>query len=49
MKISVVNTWNQPFLQSAPTDKIDDREVFMKGIDKSYLYEDLYDTPIGEI
>ena len=49
MKISVVNTWNQPFLQSALIDKIDDREVFMKGIDKSYLYEDLYDIPIGEI
>ena len=26
-------------LQSAMTDKIDDRELFMKGIDYSYYYE----------
>jgi cell filamentation protein len=27
-------------LRSALTDKIDDREVFMKGIDRSYYYEE---------
>lgn len=26
-------------LESALTDKIDDREIFMKGIDYSYYYE----------
>ena len=26
-------------LQQAMTDKIDDREIFMKGIDYSYYYE----------
>ena len=26
-------------LQGALTDKIDDREIFMKGIDYSYYYE----------
>ena len=26
-------------LQGAMTDKIDDREIFMKGIDYSYYYE----------
>ena len=26
-------------LQNALTDKIDDREIFMKGIDYSYYYE----------
>ena len=26
-------------LQQALTDKIDDREIFMKGIDYSYYYE----------
>ena len=30
-------------LKNALTDKIDDRQVFMKGIDASYQYED-YDT-----
>jgi cell filamentation protein len=28
------------FLRSALTDRIDDREVFMKGIDRSYYYEE---------
>lgn len=47
---SVVNTLEiKHLLKSALTDKIYDREVFMKGMDKSYLYEDLYDIPIGEI
>lgn len=50
MERSVVNTLEiKHLLNSALTDKISDREVFMKGIDKSYLYEDLYDIPIGEI
>ncbi|MBL8160237.1 Fic family protein [Candidatus Saccharibacteria bacterium] len=30
-------------LRMALTDKIDDREVFMKGIDQSYYYEELDD------
>ena len=29
----------QELLRSALTDKIDDREMFMKGIDYSYYYE----------
>lgn len=50
MERSVVNTLEiNHLLKSALTDKIDDREVFMKGIDKSYLYEDLYDIPIEDI
>lgn len=50
MERSVVNTLEiNHLLKSALTDKIYDREVFMKGIDKSYLYEDLYDIPIDEI
>jgi cell filamentation protein len=28
-------------LRSALTDKIDDREVFMKGIEQSYYYEEV--------
>ncbi len=40
MKESVTYTENiKNLLQSALTDKIDDREVFMKGIDYSYYYE----------
>ena len=27
-------------MKNALTDKINDREIFMKGIDKSYDYED---------
>ena len=27
-------------IQSALTDKVDDREMFMKGIDYSYYYEE---------
>ena len=50
MERSVVNTLEiNHLLKSALTDKINDREVFMKGIDKSYLYEDLYDISIIEI
>lgn len=29
-------------LKEALTDKIDDREVYMKGIDASYFYEGYY-------
>ncbi|MBO4513558.1 MAG: hypothetical protein J5746_12410 [Victivallales bacterium] len=29
----------QELLRNALTDKIDDREIFMKGIDYSYYYE----------
>lgn len=28
-------------LQDALTDKVDDREIFMKGIDYSYYYEEV--------
>lgn len=50
MERSVVNTLEiKHLLKSALTDKIEDREVFTKGIDKSYLYEDLYDISIREI
>ncbi|WP_311491643.1 protein adenylyltransferase Fic [uncultured Anaerococcus sp.] len=50
MERSVVNTLEiNHLLKSALTDKITDREVFMKGIDKSYLYEDLYDISIEDI
>ncbi|WP_311537903.1 protein adenylyltransferase Fic [uncultured Anaerococcus sp.] len=50
MERSVVNTLEIKYLlKSALTDRIEDREVFMKGIDKSYLYEDLYDISIREI
>ena len=50
MERSVVNTLElRHLLKEALTDQINDREVFMKGIDKSYLYEDLYDISIIEI
>ena len=41
MKRSVVDA-NKilALLQNALTDKIDDREIFMKGIDYSYYYEE---------
>jgi cell filamentation protein len=35
-------------LQAALTDKINDREVFMKGVDYSYYYEEDSDTTGGE-
>lgn len=50
MERSVVNTLEiNHLLKSALTDEINNREVFMKGIDKSYLYEDLYDISIEDI
>ena len=36
-------------LGNALTDKIGDREVFMKGIDYSYYYEQEDDTSLSEI
>ena len=40
MQLSVVNASNiKSLLQSGLTDKINDRETFMKGIDYSYYYE----------
>ena len=40
MQASVVNLYPiQSLLASALTDKINDRETFMKGIDYSYYYE----------
>lgn len=50
MERSVVNTLEiRHLLKAALTDDIYNREVYMKGIDRSYLYEDLYDTPIEKI
>ena len=41
MKKSVADAnWIFDLLQNALTDKIDDRELFMKGIDYSYYYEE---------
>ena len=40
-EIAVDSTWIKELLQNALTDKIDDREMFMKGIDYSYYYEEV--------
>ena len=41
MKLSVVDYSNiLVLIKDALTDKIDDREIFMKGIDYSYYYEE---------
>ena len=41
-KKSVVDgTEIKGLLQNALTDKINDREIFMKGIDYSYYYEEI--------
>ena len=41
MERSVVDTTRiKELINSALTDKIDDREMFMKGIDYSYYYEE---------
>ncbi len=32
-------TYIKALLKGAMTDKIDDREIFMKGVDYSYYYE----------
>jgi cell filamentation protein len=40
MKQSTTDTRTiKTLLQGATTDRIDDREIFMKGIDYSYYYE----------
>lgn len=40
MKQSTTNARTiKSLLQGAMTDRIDDREIFMKGIDYSYYYE----------
>ena len=39
----VKNLELQELLRGALTDKINDREVFMKGIEQSYYYEELDD------
>ena len=42
MQESVVDATNiKRLLENALTDKINDREVFMKGIDYSYYYEQI--------
>jgi cell filamentation protein len=41
MKLSVVDYSDVlTLIKNALTDKIDDREIFMKGIDYSYYYEE---------
>ena len=41
MKLSVVDYSDiLTLIKNALTDKIDDREIFMKGIDYSYYYEE---------
>ena len=41
MKLSVVDYDDILMLiKNALTDKVDDREIFMKGIDYSYYYEE---------
>ena len=42
MRMSTTNSLPiRQLLQGAMTDRIDDREIFMKGIDYSYYYEEL--------
>jgi len=44
MERSVVDTTSiRKLITAALTDKIDDRELFMKGIDYSYYYEETDD------
>lgn len=50
MKISPVRSkYIKMLLKEALTDKISDREVFMKGLDQSYIYEGLDDFKAEEI
>lgn len=50
MERSVVNDIEiKQLLKSALTDKIDDRELFMKGIDVSYFYEGYSEFRTGEV
>ncbi len=49
MKISVTDsTQIKALLKSSLTDEIDDREMFMKGVDYSYYYEQENDITDGE-
>jgi cell filamentation protein len=49
MRESTVNTCRiKALLKSALTDKINDREVFMKGVDYSYYYEQEDDISGGD-
>lgn len=42
MEKSVIDSSEiKKFLKKALTDKINDREMFMKGIDYSYYYEEI--------
>jgi cell filamentation protein len=42
MECSVVDATDiQRLISAALTDEIDDRELFMKGIDYSYYYEEI--------
>ena len=50
MKISPVRSkYIKMLLKDALTDKIEDREVFMKGLDQSYIYEGLDDYRAEDI
>lgn len=50
MKISPVRSkYIKMLLKEALTDKINDREVFMKGLDQSYIYEGLDDYKAEDI
>lgn len=50
MERSPVNSLEIKYLlKNALTDKIQDRQVYMRGIQKSYIYEDLYNYNIKEI
>ena len=40
IKSTVDSTMIKAFVKAALTDKINDREMFMKGIDYSYYYEE---------
>lgn len=50
MERSPVNSLElKVLLESALTDKIFDRTVYMRGLQQSYMYENLYDIDIDEI
>lgn len=50
MRLSPANSkYINRLLNNALTDQINDREVFIKGIDKSYEYEDLTDYSMDQI
>lgn len=50
MKISPVRSkYIKMLLKDELTDKIDDREVFMKGLDQSYIYEGLDEYKVEDI